>query len=290
MIKVNGRILKQGRFGDGTLKADYEDTYSSVDILWLYDDDSELFTVRCVVDEVRSYNKNAEINLFLPYCPNARQDRYVSGHMFTLKTFCNMINEMGFNTVHICDPHSDVTMALLDRVVNEWDIQKAFSGDSRVIEYFDEECSPLITARHNAGDSCQIMYPDNGAAHKYGAGPKDIVGFKKRNREGRIESYELNNFVEGTKTVFIVDDIISYGGTVVSAAKELKKRGVEHVYVCVTHCEPNIYKGEVCDCVDKVFTTDSILDPDKDYEGYTKEKAGKIVFVRQWRERRKDEN
>ena len=44
----------------------------------------------------------------------------------------------------------------------------------------------------------------------------------------------------------------------VSAAKELRKRGVEHITLVVSHCENNILKGEVFDYIDEVFTTDSI--------------------------------
>ena len=108
----------------------------------------------------------------------------------------------------------------------------------------------------------RIRDPDAGAAKKYGEAEginNPIIGNKHRNEEGRITSYELLNFVEGTKKVIIRDDICSYGGTFVAAAKELRKRGVEEIILVVTHCENNILKGEVFDYIDRVFTTDSIL-------------------------------
>ena len=68
----------------------------------------------------------------------------------------------------------------------------------------------------------------------------------------------MMNFVDGVKSVIIRDDICSYGGTFVAAAKELRARGVESITLVVTHCENNILKGEVFDYIDKVITTDSI--------------------------------
>ena len=109
--------------------------------------------------------------------------------------------------------------------------------------------------------NCAVMYPDNGAAKKYGAMEgvtNPIIGNKHRNTEGRIDGYELINFPEGTKKVIIRDDICSYGGTFVAAAKELRKRGVEEIILVVSHCENNILKGEVFDHIDRVFTSDSI--------------------------------
>ena len=104
------------------------------------------------------------------------------------------------------------------------------------------------------------MYPDAGAAKKYSRAAKlpVIIGNKHRNEEGRIDSYELLNFPEGTKSVIIRDDICSYGGTFVAAAKALRERGVEKIMLMVSHCENNILKGEVFDYIDRVVTTDTI--------------------------------
>ena len=109
-----------------------------------------------------------------------------------------------------------------------------------------------------------VMFPDAGAAKKYSNldfGDKPIIiGNKHRNKEGRIESYDLMNFPEGGNTTWVViyDDICSYGGTFVEAAKALKEKGVEYLALVVSHCENNILKGEVFDYFDEVYTTDSI--------------------------------
>lgn len=255
MIIYRGKEIKQETFGDGTLKVAVPENLldNSLNVLplfglggsndapetitWCYDSDSELFTLRCLVDTIRDVKGPYKaIDLVLPYIPHARQDRKVSNRVFTLKSFANMLNDMNFNTVRVLDPHSDVSSALINRVT--------------------ELLRPIELL--NISKDAVLMYPDAGAAKKYKADDTAIIGNKHRNSEGRIEKYELLNFVEGTKAVVIVDDICSYGGTFVAAAEELRRRGVETVGLIVSHCEDNISKGKVFDTIDFVYTSDSI--------------------------------
>lgn len=267
MIKVNGNLIEQERFGDNTLKCALTgigakansnifgnlvstdiDNMNTSEITWCYDSDDELFTLACIVDTLRDRDPLVQIILTMPYIPNARQDRCVSGRLFTLKTFAKIINSMNFYQVKVIDPHSDVSTALIDRVKN-MDIITDYKLKKMAVDYMNA---------HYSGMPQQIMYPDNGAAKKYNATDDNIVGVKHRNEEGRIDSYSLFGIKDGTKSVLIIDDICGYGGTFVSASKELRKQGVENVYLCVSHCENNILKGGVFDYIGGVFTTDSI--------------------------------
>ena len=242
MIKVGNLLITQDTFADGTLKCDEPGLSSAsisgtFDITWCYDNDAELFTVWCLNEYLRQAYHGIPRRLILPYIPNARQDRPVGGKLFTLKYFAKLINEMDFSVVEVVDPHSDVSLALFDRI---HPIYNPF-----MVSYVGQT----------------VMYPDAGAAKKYSSIeqiPGAIIGNKHRNYSGRIDSYELLNFQDGTKSVVIRDDICSYGGTFVAAAKELRSRGVENITLVVSHCENNILKGEVFDHIDRVFTTDSI--------------------------------
>lgn len=242
MLKINDTIIELDKFGDGTLKIK-ENIFSSPllfgmgQITWCYEDDSELFALWNIVGYLRERRPKIELELVMPYIPNARQDRQVSGRVFTLKYFAKLINEMNFSRVYVLDPHSDVSMALIDRI--------------------KQLPSPFLIPR----EEVTVMYPDNGAAKKYSCEGvvNPIIGNKHRGTDGRIDRYELVNFVPGTKNVIIRDDICSYGGTFVAAAKELRKHGVENISLVVSHCENNILKGEVFNYIDEVFTTDSIF-------------------------------
>lgn len=253
MIYVNCIKVDLDHFGDKTLKCVLDKDYynlidrDQVQILWAYDNDEELFALYAITRHIQD-NYCKKVKLIMPYIPNARQDREVSDRIFTLKYFAEIINSLNFVSVYVLDPHSGVATNLINNIV---------------IDNIDEELIPII-------EDAYLMFPDNGAAVKYFNSTRGwimdyyarkeqiITGTKHRNADGRIDSYELTNFKDGIKTVIIRDDICSYGGTFVSAAKELRKRGVENIILVVSHCENNILKGEVFDYFDEVYTTDSI--------------------------------
>jgi ribose-phosphate pyrophosphokinase len=104
-----------------------------------------------------------------------------------------------------------------------------------------------------------------------------VYGQKVRNWEtGKIEGLEVmdkdghklddGNPLSG-KSVLMIDDIISYGGTMYYSAKKLKELGAERIFAYATHVENSILdpeKGTFVKClddgtVDKLYTTDSIF-------------------------------
>lgn len=98
MIIVNGIEVKQEQFGDGTLKCEAvhgDEILANGNVIWwLYDNDAELFTLYCVVRDLQNRMPTAQNYLFMPYIPHARQDRNVSGRLFTLKYFSEIINSL----------------------------------------------------------------------------------------------------------------------------------------------------------------------------------------------------
>ena len=228
-------------------------------LMWFYENDSELFELQCIVDSMRDDNPDVTIDLYLPYIPNARMDRVKTGdQLFTLKTFAKVINGMGFHRVTVSDPHSNVATALLDRVVVNTAHERVFATALRYV---------MGTTDYDAlADKVVVCYPDAGSAKRYNIPVFESVTCNKcRDFDtGKITSLELNNpdIVKG-KTVFIVDDICSYGGTFYHAAKALKEAGASNVILVVTHCENSILKGKLFDpeeqkLISSVFTTNSI--------------------------------
>lgn len=248
MIKVDGHTMSQEAFGDGTLKC--EEAFVAgetevVHIVWLYDNDAELFCLWSLARQLKNRYPDKKFILTIPYIPHARQDRRVSGKLFTLKYFAELINKMDFYKVYVLDPHSDVSLALIDRV-------------DLMFTTFVPVAREDVKSKYG---KFRTMYPDAGAAKRYASleGVENpIIGDKRRGENGRVSSFELLNFEDGTETVLIRDDICSYGGTFVAAAKALKERGVKNVALLITHCENNITKGEVFDWIDDVYTTDTI--------------------------------
>ena len=256
MIKLNGAIVKQNKFPDGTLLMKYEEGYYPNDniIEWKYENDGELFSLICLVNHIRNGNPRAYINLILPYIPNARMDRVKEQEdIFTLKYFCEVINSLNFEEVVVLDAHSNVALALLNRVreIKPWN-------------YIEKAISKIPVDRELA-----LFYPDEGAMKRYSSGLNlpFAFGIKRRDWEtGKIESLDLSGNVEAINgaDILIIDDICSRGGTFYHSAKALKEAGAANIYLYVTHCENTIHEGELLnsDLIKHIYTTDSILTKD----------------------------
>ena len=187
----------------------------------------------------------------MPYIPHARMDRVKSSEdVFTLKYFCEVINSLNFKTVWVRDAHSNVSLALLNNVVEEgaghW----------------------MRTAAHGYNAEA-LFFPDEGAMKRYSDySPLPYAfGLKKRDwKTGQILGLDLINAdaIKG-KRVLIVDDICSRGGTFYHSAKALKAADAASVALYVTHLEETILLGDLPDSglVDRVYTTPSIFPTDK---------------------------
>ena len=228
---------------------------------WYYENDEELVTLMFLVKHFDDVCPGRDKVLEMPYVPNARMDRTKSSEeVFTLKYFCDIINSLNFKQVIILDPHSNVAPALLDRVV--------VKGPRSII--FD------VVEKLGLTEKDYVYYPDEGAYKRYADlfPPKInvLVGHKVRDWEtGRIQDLKITNrdgmgyeynYFRG-KRVIMIDDIISYGGTLAYSADELKKLGFKNIYAYATHTENSILdpeKGTLLKrledgTVDHVYTT-----------------------------------
>lgn len=245
MIKVNGTIINQSQFPDGTLLLKTEGIdMSDITITWLYENDAELFTIICLA------KKALKKSLVMPYIPHARMDRCKSVEdTFTLKYFAEVINSLGFDKVTVLDPHSNVSVALIDKV------------EALTPKAYIEEAIDVIGT-----DNLMLFFPDEGSMKRYAdmfALPY-AFGIKKRDwKTGQILGLDVvDNGLDMTgKNILIIDDICSRGGTFYHSAKKLKELGVSDVYLYITHCENTILEGEVLTSglIDKVYTTNSIF-------------------------------
>ena len=268
MIKLNGNIIEQGRFPDGTLALKdvdlVSDNFDNNWIEWFYDGDNEMFTIMSLVDIIKR-NRYGRIYLDMPYLPNARMDRIKTDYEnFALKIFANWINSLGFDRVFVENVHSNVSNALVNNIVDslpEDDI-KIVASDYK----FDV-----------------IFFPDEGACKRY----KDMeiikelnlpIAFGIKNRDwktGEILGLSIMGADVSGKNVLIVDDICSKGFTFYYAGQQLIEHGAKDVRLYITHCEDNIKNGEILktDVISKVYTTDSICHIEDE----------KIEFVRNFR-------
>ena len=177
----------------------------------------------CIDALKRSSAKN--ITAVIPYFGYARQDRKVVPRTsISAKLVSNLITKAGADRIVTVDLHAGQIQGFFDIPV-------------------DNLFSTPIFARHvkKTIKSKKIICvaPDVGGTERARALGKLLnVGLaivdKRRPKPGQSEVMNVIGDVKG-QTCVIVDDIIDSGGTIVNAAKALKKRGAKEVYVYITH-------------------------------------------------------
>lgn len=197
-----------------TLQADVYSTEGVMDLLLLTD------ALR------RAIVPGAQVHLVLPYVPYARQDRVaLPGEPLSAAVFCRLVNGLGFDTVTISDPHSDVVPALLDRV--------RVVPATPYVRLVREQALAQLPA-------VALVAPDAGARKRVDtvgqalALPVVHAGKKRDAATGALSGAEVTGAVPDLP-LLIVDDICDGGGTFISLARVLRERTRQPLYLYVTH-------------------------------------------------------
>lgn len=161
------------------------------------------------------------IDLMMPYIPYARQDRVCApGEALSLKVFADLINSQNYRSVEVWDAHSDVALALIDRVQHK--------KQYRFVNPL------LLTSDHD-----YLVSPDAGSLKKIyeiSGGVPVIRADKTRDPEtGAITGTSVYCDVLGNKNVLIVDDICDGGRTFIELARVLKGKTYGNIDLYVTH-------------------------------------------------------
>lgn len=183
-----------------------------------------LIQTKVIVDK----HKPLSVFLYLPRIPYAQSDRAMTQHECSgLKVFSHILNSLKFDSVHVDDPHSDVSEALINNIIIK-------EQHECLLPFKD-----IIKQTHS-----YLVSPDGGALKKIYKSSKAlqlpvIEASKQRDvTTGSITGTSVNaNGVnlEGT-TVLIVDDILDGGRTFIELAKVLKEEyKVKQTDLYITH-------------------------------------------------------
>lgn len=243
MFLLNKKKVVFGKFPNGEMNMDIQvmDIKHHNGITWHYEGDHEIFQLQMLKDYLDDQGTVSRI--YIGYLPFSRMDRNNGKYGVALKTITRVINDLDFYNVVVREPHSDVSMVLLDRA-----------------DQHDWVAEMLVAFETGKFDS--LCYPDAGAMKRYDINEMASVPFswgqKIRNfTTGGIDLLELHG--EVGKNVLIVDDLCSRGGTFIRASIELKEMGAESVSLLVAHCEPNVFTGELFDHIDMLYTSPEML-------------------------------
>jgi ribose-phosphate pyrophosphokinase len=261
MITINGKEVEFTKFPNGETKINESSILLNLDpfltnrIHFKYEEDGDLIKLMFVSEYMKEIKANINNHLLIYYMPYSRMDRSEDGSAFTLKYVTKFINSLGFESISVVEPHSDVTPALLD-----YSHSIMITKSLIPVVYEEIGFDPYVD---------YVVFPDAGAQKRYSKLEiaNTLVGMKDRDfGSGVIEELKLvGNYNELGKKALIVDDLTSYGSTFVKTSEALKKLGFEEVYLLVGHAEnsmllPHPKTGvRLLDHVNKVFTTDTII-------------------------------
>lgn len=187
----------------------------------------ELLVIGDTLRRASAYRTTAVI----PYFGYARQDRKASGRTpITARLVADMIQAAGFDRALFMDLHAPQIQGFFSIPVDH------LNAGSIITEYINKEYAEEL-------DEATVLSADAGnvkKSDKYRKGLPSTVGLafvdKDRKSGTDAKARHIVGDVEG-KTVFILDDIISTGGTAAEAVKAAMDSGAKSCSIFATHGE-----------------------------------------------------
>jgi ribose-phosphate pyrophosphokinase len=191
----------------------------------------------------------SRVTAVIPYFGYARQDRKDEGRVpITAKLVANLITCAGANRVLAIDLHAQQLQGFFDIPVDH------LTGQLVLSKYFEDKNIRKLT----------VVSPDVGnmkIAARYAShlGGDLAIVHKRRVSGSKVDAREIIGEVKG-RNILMCDDIIATAGTVCGAAKLVKERGAEKIYVGATH---GVFAGRALKqlaeaAIDEVIVTDTI--------------------------------
>ena len=250
--------LKENFFEDGHLKVEIDETVRGKDLFFLTDignysieykmhgfinhtSPSDLMTQ--LKDGIGACNCHAEkINIIMPLLYSGRQHRRNTRENLScgasLRELDNLSRIKSFITF---DAHDEG----VEHAVNHMEFDNVYATNTILEQFINDLEQERLR-------NLVFVAPDNGAT-----GRRNVYlnSFNSRfiNKEAGsfIKQRDFNNFVDGKypvishdycgngdltgKTAIVTDDMISSGGSMLDVVDELKKRGIEHIYIITTY-------------------------------------------------------
>jgi len=243
---------KVERFADGEKVIRIEDDVRGRDCFVLQSTcrpvDEHLVELLIYLDCLRRASAK-RITAVVPYFGYARQDRKDEGRVpITAKLVANLITTAGADRVLAIDLHAAQVQGFFDIPVDH------LSGELVLSKYFRDKKIGNLT----------IVSPDVGnmkIASRYAErlGGDLAIVHKKRLSGSETLAQEIIGEVR-ERNIVMCDDIIATAGTICSAAKLVKDRGAEKIYIGATH---GVFAGQALERlreaqIDEIVVTDTI--------------------------------
>jgi ribose-phosphate pyrophosphokinase len=186
--------------------------------------DTRLIELALIADAAKRHGAE-KVTAVVPYLAYARQDKvFLSGEAVSIEAIAKMLKEAGVDSLVTVNVHQAKTLEKFPFPA------KTHSAVTAIAEYFKQRLPEKAFA----------LAPDDGALW-LAEEAKEVLGgecgYLEKHRDlytGQISTEKKTLNVAG-KTVIIIDDIISTGGTIVAAAKIAKELRARTVYTACVH-------------------------------------------------------
>lgn len=222
-------VLETKQFPDGESYVRYPIDLSTYDGLILVqraypNQDSRLMQLMLAIHAARDLGVR-EVHVVLPYLPYSRQDRrFREGEPVSLLTVLTLLSSLGVSSVVTVDVHKPEAF----RVPN--------------VRCINVEPFELYAERLRGISNAVLLSPDLGSLWRVrrvseglGGSPYSYLEKFRDRITGEVSMRPKELDVKG-KEVFIIDDIIATGGTIIEATKILKELGATSIHAIATHC------------------------------------------------------
>jgi ribose-phosphate pyrophosphokinase len=189
--------------------------------------DSAIFQTVLVLRALKAHNPKS-ITLVVPYLPYSRQDKlFKEGEVKSAEILCELLKNEGVDELVTFDCH------FLKK-------EGEFEYGSLKIKNISLNRKLVEKAQEIAGGELEIISPDEGAnylvAEFGGSSMKKERGEYAEGGEAyrEIKDVKMDKDVSG-KSVLIIDDMISTGGTMLRGVENVKKGGAKSVICTAAH-------------------------------------------------------
>ncbi len=242
------------RFANGEIYCEIEKNVRGADVFVIQSTctpvNESLMELLIIVDALKRASANS-ITAVVPHYGYSRQDRKSSPRTpITAKLVADMITVAGASRVVTMDLHAGQIQGFFNIPFDN------IFASPVILEWVQKNLDPknLITVSPDAGGVERVRY----YAKRMNA---DLALIDKRRTGPNVaEAMNVIGDVAG-KDCLIIDDMIDTAGTLVQAAKALRKNGALKIYAAATHpvfSDPAIQRIAECAELEAVIVTDTI--------------------------------
>jgi ribose-phosphate pyrophosphokinase len=249
------------RYPDGQISAKYVEKSGNWELKERINSYEDLIFIKACSDAMRAKYDNIpfHMKLFIPCLFGQRSDRRFSeGQSFDLKIITDIINSCNFRKVEIFDPHSDISLALINnsvKITPDDQLKETLYNIERTYDHTNEHYLTLVS-------------PDAGAYKKVFNFGQEInlpvvAAVKHRDKDGKVDLKFMGDVED--RDCLIIDDLCDGGYTFNVLGKALRDQGAKRVFLYVSHGYFSKGFDELKKNIDHIFCTNSVKDIEDPY-------------------------